>query len=180
MRVGGRGSWAGEVAGGREEGLRKVRSRGWVGAMVFRILILAVAVAFTASGCSSLSAEGARADLARAARVFVEQRLNDNHGLDRALVAELRALGYEAESGPLTMMPERTQLVVTYDAREEWDFRAYLIEFNVAVRPADNYHRIVASGRYFRPGLTTKAPAEMVREVVTRVFPPRVAAGQPE
>jgi hypothetical protein len=148
--------------------------------MICRILILVGAVVLGGGGCSSLSAVGARADLARAARVFVEQRLNDNHGLDRALVAELRALGYAAESGPLTMMPERTQLVVTYDAREEWDFRAYLIELNVAVRPADDYHRIVASGRYFRPGLTKKTPAEMVREVVARVFPPRAAAGQPE
>lgn len=156
--------------------LRRGRKRGWVGAMFFRILIMAVAVAFTVSGCSSLSSSGASADLAKASRVFVEQQLNDNHGLDRALAAELRALGYTAESGPLTMMPERTQLIVTYDAREEWDFRAYLIELNVSVRPAENYHRIVASGRYFRPALTKMAPAEMVRAVVTKVFPPRAAA----
>lgn len=146
--------------------------------MIFRILFLAVVAALGLSGCSSLSAEGARADLPKASRVFVEQRLNDNHGLDRALVAELRALGYTAESGPLTMMPENTQLVVTYDAREEWDFRAYLIELNIAVRPARDYHHIVATGRYFRPALTKKEPAEMAREVVTKVFPPRGAAKQ--
>lgn len=167
----------GKVAYGQEGELRKVRSRGWVGAMFIRILILAAMVAFAASGCSSLSTAGARTDLAKASRVFVEQRDNDNHGIDRALVAELRALGYTAESGPLTMMPERTHLVVTYETREEWDFRAYLIELNVAVRPADDYHRVVATGRYFRPTLRKKEPAEMVREVVAKLFPPRSAAG---
>ena len=147
--------------------------------MFFRITILALLLTTLGlSGCASLSSSGARADLAKATRVFVEQRLNDNHGIDRAIVAELRALGYEAESGPLTMMPERTQLIVTYDAREEWDFRAYLIEVNLGVRPADRYHTIVASGRYFRPALTKKEPAEMVHEVVTKVFPPRGAAGR--
>lgn len=141
--------------------------------MFFRITFLVVAAALGLAGCSSLSSAGARVELAKASRVFVERRDNDNHGLDRALVAELRALGYEAESGPLTMMPGRTQLVVTYEAREEWDFRAYLIELNIAVRPADKYNLVVATGRYFRPTLKRKEPAEMAREVVTKVFPPR-------
>lgn len=145
------------------------------GGMVLRILFLTVVAGLGLAGCSSLTTAGARADLAKAARVFVEQRANDNHGIDRALVAELRALGYTAESGPLTMMPERTQLVVTYETREEWDFRAYLIELNVAVRPADDYHRVVASARYHRPTLRRKEPAEMVREVVARLFPPSAA-----
>ncbi len=144
--------------------------------MSLRIVLLVLVATFGLTGCSSLSSDGARADLAKASRVFVEQQTNDNHGLDRALVAELRALGYTAESGPLTMMPDGTQLIVTYDAREEWDFRAYLIELNLAVRPADNYHLVVATGRYYRPTLKKKEAAEMASEVTRKVFPPRLSA----
>lgn len=134
-------------------------------------LVLLVAVACLAAGCAQITREGS-ADLGRFRRVFVEQRLNDNVGAHRMIVQELRALGYEAESGWLTMMPESAQLVVTYDVRETWDFRPYIIELNAAVRPAQDYNRIVAAARYFRPGVTGKSPEAMVRELVAQLFRP--------
>lgn len=122
-------------------------------------------------GCAQLTREG-RADLSGYRRVFVEQRLNDNLGVDRMLVAELKAMGYDAQNGPLTMMPEDTQLIVTYDVRETWDFRPYVIELNAMVRPAKDYNRIIGAARYFRPGVTNKPAAEMVHELATKLFPP--------
>ncbi|MDP2138445.1 MAG: hypothetical protein Q8J74_11405 [Candidatus Didemnitutus sp.] len=132
---------------------------------------LAVASAvFFAAGCAQLTRSGT-GKLADHRQIFVEQRLNDNLGIDRALVAELRALGYEAKSGPLTMMPPTAELIVTFDARETWDFRPYLIELTATVRPAKDYHRILASARYFRPGVTKKSSDEMAREVIKSLFP---------
>lgn len=135
-------------------------------------LWLLLGFAALAAGCASLTADRGRVDLAKHHRIFVEQRLNDNQGVDRALVAELKALGYAADSGPLTMMPEDTQLVVTYDAREAWDFHPYIIELNVAVRPARDYNIILAAARYFRPGLTAKSSDQMVHELALKLFPP--------
>ena len=121
--------------------------------------------------CAHLTTDGSSpAELARARKIFVEDRLNDNLGIHRAIVTELRSMGYEADRGPLTMMPENAQLIVTYDARETWDFRPYLIELNLAVRPAQDYNRIVASSRYVRPGVTTKSPEAMVKEAVGKLF----------
>jgi hypothetical protein len=140
-------------------------------AMRFFTLLLVALTAFVFAGCAQLSREG-RADLSGYARVFVEQRLNDNLGVDRMLVAELTALGYAAQSGPLTMMPESTQLIVTYDVRETWDFRPYVIELNAAVRPAKDYNRIIGTARYFRPGVTNKPAGAMVHELATTLFPP--------
>jgi hypothetical protein len=135
----------------------------------FGRLLLALA-ALLAAGCAQLTREG-RADLSRFQRVFVEQRLNDNLGVDRMLVHELKTLGYEAESGPLTMMPESAELVVTYDVRETWDFRPYVIELNAAARPAKDYNRVIGTARYFRPGVTNKPAHEMVHELATKLFP---------
>lgn len=128
-------------------------------------------LALFATGCAQLTREG-RADLSRFRRVFVEQRLNDNLGVDRMLVRELQALGYAAESGPLTMLPEAAELVVTYDVRETWDFRPYVIELSVAARPARDYHRVIGAARYFRPGVTKKSADAMVHEVTRKLFPP--------
>lgn len=137
-------------------------------------LWLLLGLALLATGCSSLTTES-NPHLAKYRRVFVETRLNDNLGIDRALVAELKALGYEAQLGPLTMMPDDNQLIVVYDAREEWDFRPYLIELNLSVRPAKNYNTVAATGRYFRPGVTKKSSDQMVHELVLKVFPPAQA-----
>ena len=53
---------------------------------------------------------------------------------DGLLVAELRRLGREASSGPMTMMPQNTEAVLTYDARWEWNFKTYLVELNLELR----------------------------------------------
>lgn len=139
--------------------------------MPVALRLLVPLLALLLAGCAQLTRDG-RGDLGAFRKVFVEQRLNDSLGVHRLLVAELRALGYDASGGWLTELPEDAQLVVTYDARETWDFRPYLIELNAAVRPARDYHRVVATARYFRPGLTNKPPEAMVRELAATLFPP--------
>ncbi len=127
-------------------------------------------LALFGAGCAQITREG-HGDLSRFQRLYVEQRLNDNRGVHRMIVAELTALGYRADSGWMTMMPEDTQLVVTYDVRETWDFRPYVIELNADVRPAKDYNRIVANTHYFRPGITNKKTEDMVHELITKLFP---------
>lgn len=136
----------------------------FLGLMFVLLLVLA------AAGCAQITREG-HGDLSRFHRIYVEQRLNDNIGAHRMIVSELQSLGYAASSGWMTELPDDAQLVVTYDVRETWDFRPYVIELNASVRPARDYNRVVATARYFRPGVTSKKTEEMVHELIAKLFP---------
>lgn len=131
-------------------------------------LVLLGAVVALASGCSSVSSRKVIA-LDRFQRVFVERRLNDNHRLDEHFVAALQRLGYQASAGPLTMMPEKTDALLTYDARWEWDFQSYLIELTLEVHTVYPRKKL-ADARYHQPTVTPKPPAAVVRELVDRLF----------
>lgn len=102
-------------------------------------------------------------------RVFVERQLNDNHQLDLLFVAELKRLGYESSSGPITMMPENADAVLTYDARWEWDFKTYLIELTLEVHTARTKKKL-ADARHYQPTIRTKEPALVIRELLAPLF----------
>lgn len=128
---------------------------------------LVLALAFLA-GCASVSTRKVM-PLDGFRRIYVEQRLNDNHQLAELLAAELRRLGCEASSGPRTMMPETTEAVLTYDDRWTWDFRSYLIEFNLELRTAHSNKKL-ADARYYQPSIKTRSPAEVIHELLSPLF----------
>lgn len=108
-------------------------------------------------------------DLDRFEQFYVERRLNENNRVDEFIAAEIRSRGKNAAAGPRTMMPEDTQVNVTYDARWNWDFKTYLIELNLefyTVHPSKK----LADAQYYQPSLTPKSPPEAVRELVGRLF----------
>jgi hypothetical protein len=131
------------------------------------LLLLALSVALLA-GCSSVSTRKVM-PLDGFRRIYVEQRLNDNHQLAELLAAELRRLGCEASSGPLTMMPEGTDAVLTYDDRWTWDFRNYLIEFNLELHTTHSKKKL-ADARYYQPSVKTRTPAEVIHELLPPLF----------
>jgi hypothetical protein len=133
---------------------------------VFRLVMIAALVVLT--GCSSVSARKI-VPLDRFHRIYVEQRLNDNHHLHEHFVAELRRLGREASSGPMTMMPERTDAVLTYDARWEWDFKSYLIELNFELHTVYPRKKL-ADARYHQPSIKTKQPPQVIRELLVALL----------
>jgi hypothetical protein len=135
-------------------------------ASVFRPVMIAALVAL--AGCSTVSARKI-VSLDRFHRIYVEQRLNDNHHLDEHFVSELRQLGREASSGPMTMMPENTDAVLTYDARWEWDFKNYLIELNFELHTVHPRKKL-ADARYYQPSIKTKAPPAVIRELLVDLF----------
>jgi regulator of protease activity HflC (stomatin/prohibitin superfamily) len=136
-------------------------------ALLRHLPLLAVLLGLLA-GCSAVNSRQV-VDLGRFQRFYVERRLNENNHLDELIAAELRARGRVASSGPRTMMPEDTQVIVSYDARWNWDFKTYLIELNL------EFHTVIptkklADAQYYQPSLTPKAPPEAVRELVGRLF----------
>ncbi|MDD3181172.1 MAG: hypothetical protein PHQ04_12645 [Opitutaceae bacterium] len=133
-------------------------------------LLLLIGVLMLA-GCSSVSSQrDPTIRLDQFKRIFVEHRLTDRQGIDQLVVQELRNLGYEASCGPLTMMPEKVDAILSYEDRWAWDFRTYLIELSLQLRAVDA-PRTFATARYFRPAITSAAtPAEMVHLTVARLF----------
>ncbi|MFM8335033.1 MAG: hypothetical protein ACKOE8_01250 [Opitutaceae bacterium] len=136
--------------------------------MLLRRFTLLALVAGLLAGCSAVNSRQV-VDLNRFQRFYVERRLNENNHLDELIAAELRGRGKTAASGPRTMMPEDTQVIVTYDARWNWDFKTYLIELNLEFHTLYPSKKL-ADAQYYQPSLTPKAPPEAVRELVGRLF----------
>jgi hypothetical protein len=133
-----------------------------------KALALLLASVALLAGCSHLSTRKT-VELGPFRRIYVERRLTDNHRIDELLVAELRHLGRDASSGPLTMMPENTDAILTYADRWEWDFKDYMIEFTLEFQTAKTRKKL-ADGRYYQPTIKTKSPAEVVREILAPLF----------
>jgi hypothetical protein len=134
----------------------------------FAIVILGVLLA---AGCTQMTTRKVPNQAIWSSKhIFVERRLSDNYGVAEDIARELRAMGYDASSGALTMMPAGTELIVSYDDMWTWDFSTYLIEFDVQVRNARN-DKIVAMGHYFRPSMVFgHAPDVMIRELLAKLF----------
>ena len=137
-----------------------------------RLLVWLLSLAIVAgAGCTTTVSARKVVALDAYQRIYVERRLNENHHLDELFVAECRRLGREASSGPLTMMPEKTDVVLTYDARWEWDFKTYLIELNFELHTVHPRKKI-ADARYHQPTIRTKSSEEIVRELLHKLFAP--------
>ncbi len=134
-----------------------------------RLATLALAATLLVlTGCASVETRKV-VDLARFNKIYVEHRLSDDRRVDEMIVKELTRLGYQASHGPLTMLPDHTDAVLTYEDRWEWDFKTYLIELTVNVRTARTNKKL-ADGRFYQPTPNSKAPAEVVSKVIVPLF----------
>ncbi|HVU25515.1 MAG TPA: hypothetical protein VHE13_15410 [Opitutus sp.] len=122
------------------------------------------------AGCASVHTEVMpHADLAATGRFFVEHRLSDNHHVDDLIVADLQARGFAASAGPLTMLPDDANVVITYEDDWAWDFHSYLIELRVAVRRA-RADQPLAAGSYRQPSPITKSPGAVIHILLDRLL----------
>lgn len=122
------------------------------------------------AGCSSTSTFRSRGvDFDKYHHIWVEQTLSDDQHVNEMIAAELRGLGYEVGTGPSTMMPRGIDLIVSYRDQWTWDFKTYLIDLEITMSEPRS-PRVIARGRYFRPGITNKSPEAMVHEVIRSIF----------
>lgn len=135
-----------------------------------KALLCILFAACLCAGCTTVTAhKEPGADLSKYHRIFVEQPFNENHHIDEMIVDELRRLGIDARSGPLTMMSEKTEAVIKYNARWTGDFSTYLIDMNLTVH-ALHPQKPVAEARFYQPSAFTKPPERVVHELVKRLF----------
>lgn len=136
-----------------------------------KILVPLLATCALLLGCSSLSTREVE-DLGKYHRIYVEHRLTDNHRIDELIVAELKARGFDATSGPLTMLPDGTDAVITYEDRWAWDFKSYLIELKLEMH-ANITGKRLAVGHYHQASAYTKSPEAVVHEIIDPLFKPK-------
>ncbi len=102
--------------------------------IIARTLVV-LGLAIMLGGCASYSAQMDRGrSLAKIQRFFVLSNTNDNHALDRQIAEQLKARGREVETGPLTMMPDNTQVIIAFQDHWTWDFGDHLVFLQLSVR----------------------------------------------
>jgi hypothetical protein len=127
-------------------------------------LLSAFTLAALFAGCSSVNTRSV-IDLKDFKHIYVLHRLTDDHHIDEMFVRELQRLGHDASSGPLTLLPENADAILTYEDRWEWDFKTYLIELNVELHTARTEKKL-ADGRYYAASPKSRAPDEVVHELL--------------
>jgi hypothetical protein len=135
-----------------------------------KLFISALLAALLLTACSTVAThKNPKGDLSKYQHFYVEARLGDDHGLDEIIVRELHGMGYQASSGPLTMKPNDVDALIFYQDRWEWDFKTYLIEFNLTVRDARK-DLVLATGSSGHRSMLPKTPADMIHEVLVPIF----------
>jgi hypothetical protein len=102
-------------------------------------------------------------------KFFVVSNHNDNHGLDRLIASSLTARGFAAEIGPLTMMGDDTQAIVTYQDRWAWDFGDHLVYLQFNVRNPKN-NQPFATASFGAKVPTRKSIDVIVDELVAKLM----------
>jgi len=131
-------------------------------------VLLAAALALLSGGCASFDAsvEGGQS-LKGVQRFFVVSNLNDNRALDHQIAQALRSRGLVAEVGPLTMMPDDTQAVVTFQDHWAWDFGEHLNFLRINVRKPSQQQSFASATFSARVPLREPATVTLKRLVGT-------------
>jgi hypothetical protein len=135
-----------------------------------QFVLLALVCAF-AAGCASTDthvAEKGRS-LKDVRRFFVLRNLKDNHGIDTRIVRALQARGLEAESGPVTMLPDSAQAVIVYEDRWSWDFSDHMVYLKIGARDPGAVFPYVTSSYLKQVAFTTQVDA-VVGDVVGKLL----------
>ena len=88
---------------------------------------------------------------------------------DAKIVAALKLRGYESECGPLTMMPDGTEVIVSYEDHWTWDFGDHLAYLQIVAR--DRRTNQVYGSATFRAKIPTKKSIpKIIGELVDRIL----------
>jgi len=117
-------------------------------------------------GCASYDVQVERGkSLAGKQRFFVVSNLNDNHALDHRIAEAIKSHGFEADTGPLTMMPDQTQVIVAYQDHWSWDFGDHLVYLSFSARDAITGEPVATVSFSASIPLREPAPATVARLV---------------
>ena len=138
---------------------------------MIRSLFTILVIGLLATGCSTLDVHKAKnADLKQYKKAYVLHLLTDGHGVDELVAAELRARGLQVAAGPMTMMPDDTEILVEYRDEWAWDFKNYLIGLDIQIKKVRT-DEVIGAGHLYRPTMVLGAPpSRMVADVIAPLF----------
>jgi hypothetical protein len=146
-------------------------ARGDIGRLLRRMKLRVVALVLFGflAGCASYTAQvEPSTQLSAYRRLWVKSNLDDNHALDRVLVEVLRSRGFEADSGPLTMMPRDRQAIVSFRDQWTWDFKNHMTALEVTIQDVRS-EKQVAMAAFVGPASLTISPRDVVERLVSEL-----------
>jgi hypothetical protein len=123
---------------------------------------------FTA-GCTSVDAQPGGKAVASKKRFFVLSNPNDNHAIDRQIANTLKARGYEGDCGPHTMMPDDTEVIVTYEEHWDWDFGDHLVFLQIDAKD-ERSGRLYGSAVYRAKIPSGKSVGKIISGLIDRLL----------
>ena len=108
--------------------------------------------------------------LAACRRFFVLVNLNDNHGIAPSIIRALKARGFEADSGPITMLPDTAQVVIVYDDKWAWDFSSHMVQLTLGVQDPKEVRPFATASYQKNVALSTQVDdvvSQLVGELLT-------------
>ncbi len=136
--------------------------------MRFTLVRLALALAALAmlAGCATLDVDSGDPErLAAAERFYVEKLPADERGIEHVVAQELRAMNYDATSGPRRDALDNVDVLVTYQDRWAWDITMYMRRLDIQFRDPET-REAWATGTAERGSLNRKQPGEFAREIL--------------
>jgi hypothetical protein len=132
---------------------------------------LAVLAGLLAAGCTTESTHILpNADLHQYKTAFVVHLLTDGHQTDELIAQDLRNRGFTASAGPMTMMPDGTQLLVEYRDDWAWDFKNYMIGIDIQIKDAKT-DKVLATGNINKPAMVMgETPEELIHNDLSALF----------
>lgn len=137
---------------------------------VFFSLII-VLVCTIVAGCASTHSQVVEKgrSLKEARRFFVVRNLKDNHAIHESIVRALKARGLDAQSGPLTLLPDSAQVVLEYEDRWSWDFSNHMVYLRIDARDPQKVFPYVSS--YYQKNVAFSTEVDpVVADVVGKLF----------
>lgn len=122
------------------------------------------------AGCTSVSTQLDRDfNPAKFGKFYVVANSNDNRAMDRHIAEALRARGFQAESGYLTMMPDNFQVIVTYQDNWAWDFGDHLASLRITMREPNKPQGFATASLASSLPLR-EAPSVSINRLLDRLF----------
>lgn len=136
-----------------------------------RLVALAVFACALFAGCTSTRTQVLEKgrNLEEVRRFFVLRNLKDNHGIDVRIVRALQTRGFEAESGPITLLPDSAQVVLLYEDRWTWDFSDHMVYLKISARDPQAVFPYLSASYHKQVAFTTRVD-EVVDDVVGKLL----------
>lgn len=139
-----------------------------------RFFLLCLALCLGLSGCASYSVDSTLnpETIPQRKKIWVKRNFDDNQFMSVRVVEALRLRGYEVDSGPMTLMPKGTELVIEYRDNWAWDFKYHLVGLELKFLEPKSM-ALITVARYSHPASVFTESSAAVDQLIQEIYEPR-------